>query len=49
MPWYDIPRYYRENRAALLRRNGEFVFSGYGVLARKYLLVPVFNPVHPTL
>jgi fatty acid desaturase len=49
MPWYDIPRYYRENREDLLQGNGQFVFSGYGVLARKYLLWPVFNPVHPTL
>jgi len=26
MPWYEIPRYYRENRAALLAGNGEFVY-----------------------
>src|SRR4030088_338970 len=49
MPWYDIPRYYRENRHELLLGNGQFVFSGYLVLARKYLVWPVFNPVHPTL
>jgi len=49
MPWYDIPRYYRENRDELLRGNGQFVFRGYWVLARKYLVWPVFNPVHPTL
>jgi fatty acid desaturase len=49
MPWYEIPRYYRQNKDALLQANGQFVFSGYGVLARKFLLVPVFKPVHPTL
>jgi fatty acid desaturase len=49
MPWYDIPRFYRENKDELLRANGRFVYSGYGVLARKFLLVPVFKPVHPTL
>jgi fatty acid desaturase len=49
MPWYDIPRYYRENRDELLQGNDQFVFRGYWVLARKYLLWPVFNPVHPTL
>jgi fatty acid desaturase len=49
MPWYDIPRYYRENRDELLEGNGQFVFRGYWVLVRKYLLSPVFNPVHPTL
>jgi fatty acid desaturase len=49
MPWYDIPRYYRENKHELLEGNGHFVFPGYGVLARDYFLVPVFSPVHPTL
>jgi fatty acid desaturase len=49
MPWYEIPRYYREHRREVLERNGHFVFAGYGELARKYLLVPVFSPVHPTL
>jgi fatty acid desaturase len=49
LPWYDIPRYYREHRQELLQGNGHFVFAGYGELARKYLLVPVFDPLHPTL
>ncbi len=49
MPWYDIPRFYRENRAELLAGNGEFGYKGYAQLARSYFLVPVFSPVHPTL
>jgi fatty acid desaturase len=49
MPWWEIPRYYRQRRRELLEGNGHFVFSGYGELVRKYLLVPVFSPVHPTL
>src|SRR6202789_198552 len=49
MPWFDIPRFYRENRAELLASNGEFVYKGYAQLARSYFLVPVFSPVHPTL
>jgi len=49
IPWYELPRYYRENRERLLKSNGEFVFSGYGVLVRRYLLSPVFKPIHPTL
>lgn len=49
MPWYDIPRFYRQNRAELLESNAHFVFKGYAELARRYLLVPVFSPVHPTL
>jgi len=47
MPWYDIPRYYREHRGELLEGNGHFVYRGYGELARKYLFVPVFSPVFP--
>jgi fatty acid desaturase len=49
MPWYDIARYYREHRAELLRGNSDFVYRGYGELVCRYLLVPVFSPVHPTL
>jgi fatty acid desaturase len=49
IPWYDIPRFYRENRTALLESNGQFVYKGYGQLAKRYFLTPVFSPVHPTL
>jgi fatty acid desaturase len=49
MAWYDIPSYYRANRAALLETNGHFVFRGYAQLAKRHLFVPVFSPVHPTL
>jgi len=49
MPWYEIPRFYRQNKAALLAGNGHFVYSGYAVLARRFFFVPVFSPVHPTL
>jgi fatty acid desaturase len=49
MAWYDIPRFYRANRDELLQINGNFVYTGYGELAKRYLFVPVFSPVHPTL
>ena len=49
MPWYEIPRFYRENKDVLLAGNGQFVYRGYGVLARRYFFSPVFSPVHPTL
>jgi fatty acid desaturase len=49
MAWYEIPRFYRENRSELLQSNGQFVYRGYGQLARRYFFVPVFSPVHPTL
>jgi fatty acid desaturase len=49
MPWYDIPRYYRANRVDLLKGNAHFVYRGYAELAKRYLFVPVFSPVHPLL
>jgi len=49
MPWYDLPRYYRANRVELLKDNAHFVYRGYGELAKRYLFVPVFTPVHPFL
>jgi len=48
MPWYDIPRYYRENKTRLLEENGHFIYRGYFELVVRYLLRPVFIPVHPT-
>jgi fatty acid desaturase len=49
MPWYEIPRYYRENRESLLELNGQYVYRGYAVFVRRYLFSPVFSPVHPLL
>jgi fatty acid desaturase len=49
LPWYELPRFYREHRDQLLQDNGHFVYRGYAQIARRYLLVPVFSPVHPTL
>ena len=48
LPWYELPRFYRENREKLLHHNGHFVFRGYWQIARRWLLKPVFIPVHPT-
>jgi fatty acid desaturase len=49
MPWYDLPGYYRANRVDLLRDNGHFVYRGYAELAKRWMFVPVFSPVHPFL
>ena len=49
MAWYDIPAYYRANKEELMRMNGEFTYKGYAQLARHYLFVPVFSPIHPFL
>ncbi len=48
LPWYEIPREYRRDREGYLRRNGSYRFSGYGEIARRWLLRPVFIPIHPT-
>jgi len=49
MPWYEIPRFYRENKSELLSLNDGFVFQGYGEIAWKYLFRPAFHPAHPTI
>jgi fatty acid desaturase len=49
MPWYEIPAYYRANRAQLMELNANFAFRGYAQLAKRYLFVPVFSPIHPIL
>ncbi len=47
LAWFRIPRVWREHRARILEHNGGYVFSGYGEIARRWLLRPVFIPVHP--
>jgi fatty acid desaturase len=47
LPWYQIPTFYRLNRAALIERNGGLVYNSYFDVARRYLLRPHDAPVHP--
>ena len=49
LPWYQIPKFYRLNRAALIERNGGLVYNGYFDVARRYLLKPHDGPLHPGL
>jgi fatty acid desaturase len=49
LAWYRIPAFYRANRATLLQVNDGFHFRGYAQIARRYLLRPVFHPIHPYL
>lgn len=49
MPWFEIPGYYRRHREELLATNDHFHFRGYAEIARRFLLRPVFHPVHPYL
>ncbi|HLW26049.1 MAG TPA: fatty acid desaturase [Steroidobacteraceae bacterium] len=47
LPWYEIPRFYRQHRDELLSTNGHFLYRGYAELVRRFLWVPVFRPVLP--
>jgi fatty acid desaturase len=40
MSWYELPAWYRLNRAALAEHNGGLVYSSYFDVARRYLLRP---------
>jgi fatty acid desaturase len=47
LPWYEIPRAWRKDRARYLGLNGSYLFKGYGEIARRWLVRPVFTPIHP--
>jgi fatty acid desaturase len=47
LPWYQIPVFYRLNRAALIERNGGLVYDSYFEVARRYLLKSHDSPLHP--
>jgi fatty acid desaturase len=47
LSWFEIPGFWRRNREKLLTHNGHFIFSGYFEIARRWLLKPVFVPIHP--
>ena len=44
LPWYQIPKFYRLNRAALIERNGGLVYHGYLDVARRYLVKAARQP-----
>ncbi len=47
VPWYRLPRLYREHRDALVRENGGLLYSGYGEVFRRFFLRSHDAPVHP--
>ena len=49
MQWFELPGYYRRNREELLKVNDHFIYRGYAQIARRFLLRPVFHPIHPYL
>ncbi|NTH48845.1 fatty acid desaturase [Agrobacterium rhizogenes] len=47
IPWYRLPRIYRDNRETLIRSNGGLVYNGYWDIMRRFLLKPHDDPTHP--
>jgi fatty acid desaturase len=47
LPWWKVPRVWRQHRERIQADNGGFVFRGYGEIARRWLVTPNFIPVHP--
>jgi len=48
LPWWKVPRVWRQQRERIQAQNGGFVFRGYGEIARRWLVTPNFIPVHPS-
>jgi fatty acid desaturase len=47
LPWWKVPRVWRQHRERIQAHNGGFVFRGYGEIARRWLMTPNFIPIHP--
>jgi fatty acid desaturase len=47
LPWYQLPKIYQLNRAALIEHNGGLVYRSYFDVVRRYLLRPHESPIHP--
>ena len=46
-PWYELPELYRADRAEWRRRNGGYVFTGYGQIFRAFAFIVKEPVVHP--
>ena len=49
LAWYDIPGYYRDNKDAFIKGNGNYVFKGYKDQIKAFFLKQKDDPVHPHL
>lgn len=47
LAWYQLPRFYRLNREALIRANGGLVYDGYFDVARRYAFRAHDRLIHP--
>ncbi|MEM7300824.1 MAG: fatty acid desaturase [Pseudomonadota bacterium] len=45
--WYDLPELYRERKSQYLAANGGYLFQGYGVIVRRFLLRSKQSLHHP--
>ncbi len=46
-PWYRLGALYAEHRDAVLKKNGQFIYTGYHSWLLGQLLKPVDSPIHP--
>jgi fatty acid desaturase len=47
MPWWRIPRIYRQHRERLVAANGGLVYNGYLDVARRFWMTPHDKVLHP--
>jgi fatty acid desaturase len=47
LAWYELPGYYRTNKARLIEDNCAYVMRGYGEIARRWGLKPKEPVAHP--
>ena len=47
--WYELPGWYKVNRARLLGANGGLVYDGYWDVTRRFLFTPHDVNVHPSV
>jgi fatty acid desaturase len=49
VPWYELPALHERLGADALAASGAGLYSGYGEVARRFLVRPFCQPVHPGL
>ena len=47
LPWFELPRAFRQSRAEILDRNSHYIYRNYGQIFRRYFLKPKDHVAHP--
>ena len=47
--WYELPAFYRKNRATFKNLNKHYIYASYGEIFKKYFLTPKEKIAHPFL